>query len=108
MIVKTDMLPKDFDGFTCWPFIFIRPSKVNNLGLLRHEMIHYNEQRWITPYWLAKYFLSRKFRLDAEVRAYKAQMECEGIALHAAATMLLKYNLNISIYQALELLEKKE
>ena len=106
MIIKTNLIPKNFDAFTCWPFIFIRPNCINNKGLINHEMVHYNEQGFLSLYWIAKYFLSKKFRLEAEVRAYKTQMNLGGITLHHAANMLTKYNLGIDINKAYDYLNK--
>ncbi len=100
MLVKTNRLPRDFAAFTCWPFIFIRPSMIGNTGLISHEMVHYNEQGFLSLFWLARYFLSKKFRLEAEVRAYKVQIACNGISIHNAANMLLKYKLDLTIEQA--------
>lgn len=104
MLIKTNWLMKDFDAFTCWPFIFIRPNQVNNKGLVAHEMVHYKEQGVLSLVWLAMYFCSKKFRLEAEVRAYKVQIGVGGISLEEAANMLTKYRLGIDFRQALILL----
>lgn len=109
MLVKTDLIPKGFDAFTFWPFIFIRPKCINDQGLIKHEMVHYKEQGVLSIPWLIRYFLSKKFRLAAEVRAYRVQIACEGITLVAAAKLLTTYRLGISFEEAKSyLMEEKE
>jgi hypothetical protein len=108
MLIKTSLLPSGFDAFTCWPFIFIRPQSANNTGLIKHEMVHYREQGVLSLVWLMKYFLSKQFRLQAEVRAYKVQIACGGIALLSAASMLLKYRLGITTEEAIKYLTEEK
>lgn len=108
MIIKTNLIPKDFNAITFWPFILIRPNCINNKGLINHEMVHYKEQGILVIIWWIRYLLSKKFRLAAEVRAYKIQMECNGITLYEAANMLTKYNLGIDINKAYDYLNKKD
>lgn len=101
MIVTTEWVPHGFDAITCWPFIFVRPAQRDNAALIEHELVHYREQRWITPWWVLRYLLSRKFRLAAEVRAYRRQIELGGITQDQAAQMLTHYRLGITVDQAL-------
>jgi hypothetical protein len=68
-------------------------------------LVHYREQAWIAPLWWLRYALSKSFRLEAEVRAYKRQIEVGGISRLTAAAMLLNYGLDITLEQALQLLE---
>ena len=105
MIVSTRLVPQGFDALTLWPLIFIRPEQRNNTPLIEHELVHYNEQRWITPVWVLRYLLSRKFRLAAEVRAYRRQIQLGGITLDQAALMLTRYRLGITQAQAEQSLE---
>ena len=100
MIVQTKFIPKNFAAFSCWPFIFVLPSHASNAGLIEHETVHYNEQSWVTPIWLLRYFLSKSFRLAAEVRAYKRQIAVGGISIPAATMLLLKYDLGITHQEA--------
>ena len=100
MIVTTRLVPRGFDAITAWPFIFIRPEHLHNAALIEHELVHYQEQRWITPVWVLRYLLSRKFRLAAEVRAYRRQIAIGGITKDQAAQMLTQYRLGISLEQA--------
>lgn len=105
MIIITRFIPAKFDAITIWPLILIRAESRNDAALIEHELVHYREQRWITPWWVARYLLSRSFRLDAEVRAYKRQIEVGGITCEGAARMLLQYRLRITIEHALAALK---
>lgn len=102
MLVKTKLIPKGFDAVTVWPFIFVRPERAHNKPLIEHELVHYEEQREakVVP-WLLKYWLSEDFRIDAEVRAYKKQIEEGGITVLGAANMLLKYHTKLTSDEAL-------
>ena len=104
MIVATDFVPAGFDAITFWPFIFVRPEQRSNTPLIEHELVHYREQAWITPVWVLRYLLSKKFRLAAEVRAYTRQIELGGITRDQAAQMLTHYRLGITFNQAQEAL----
>lgn len=105
MIIKTNLVPASFSATTCWPFIFVRPDKADDKALMAHEMVHYEEQAWITPYWLLRYWLSKSFRLAAEVRGYRAQIAA-GVPLFNAAFWLTNtdYGFDLSIEQAQALL----
>ncbi len=104
MIVKTNFIPKGFDAITVWPFIFVKDSQSNNAGLIEHEMVHFREQAWIAPIWWLRYLLSRNFRLQAEVRAYRRQIVIGGISTDDAVKLLLTYKTNITRDQAVQLL----
>lgn len=108
MIVKSN-LPKLFNasGLTIAPFVFIVPEHIYDAPLIAHEMIHYQEQkRWfVLPWWIA-YLLSRTFRKDAEVRAYKTQIHLGGCSIEQAARWLsTNYFLGITQQEAEELLK---
>ena len=100
MIIKTTLIPDPFQAITIWPFIL---TKVDNRGLIEHEMVHYREQAWIAPVWWARYLLSKSFRQAAEVRAYTRQIEVGGITRLSAAAMMLNYRLDLTLTDALEL-----
>ncbi|NQW94046.1 MAG: hypothetical protein HQ446_08440 [Polaromonas sp.] len=104
MIIQTRLIPKGFAAMTLWPFILVRPEQRYNMPLIEHELVHYREQAWITPVWVLRYLLSRKFRLAAEVRAYRRQIELGGITHEQAAQMLTRYRLGITYQQAREAL----
>ena len=105
MIVKTSLIPRPYDGVTVWPFIFVRPEKADNQSLINHEMIHYREQAWITPWWLLKYFFSRDFKLNAEARAYAVQVKSGSMSKEEAARWLTTYDSSLDQTTALGLLE---
>ena len=102
MIITTTFVPAGFDAITFWPVILVRPSQRSNLPLIEHELVHYREQAWITPVWVLRYLLSRKFRLAAEVRAYRRQIELGGITQDQAANLLTHYRLGITHAQAFQ------
>jgi hypothetical protein len=104
MIISTPFIPQGFQAMTVWPFIFVLPQYRLNEGLIQHELVHYREQAWITPIWLLRYWLSKSFRLSAEVRAYRHQILIGGISIGGAADMLLLYHLDITQQQAYQLL----
>jgi hypothetical protein len=103
MIVRTTRVPSPFYSITIWPFIFILPEYAKDAALLAHEFVHYNEQRWITPWWWLKYALSKRFRIAAEVRAYKVQIDM-GMRIGAAGYWLMKYDKNMTFKEAVALL----
>lgn len=108
MIVKS-RLPALFNawGLTVAPFIFVVPEQADNKPLIAHELVHYKEQlKWlIVPWWIA-YLLVPKFRLSAEVRAYKVQIALGGCTVQQAAHWLSSnYMLGISQHEAEELLK---
>ena len=105
MIIKTTLIRKPFQAISVWPVILVLPDQAGNAGLIEHEMVHYREQAWIAPLWWLRYALSKSFRLEAEVRAYKRQIKVGGISRLTAAAMLLNYGLDITLEQALQLLE---
>lgn len=100
MIIKTTLIKNPFQAITVWPVIFVLPDQADNVGLIEHEMVHYREQAWIAPLWWLRYVLSKSFRLAAEVRAYKRQIEVGGITRLTAAVMLLNYGLGITLEEA--------
>lgn len=104
MIFSTRHIPPGFAALTLWPLILIRPECRHDAALIAHELVHYREQAWIMPVWWLRYLLSRKFRLAAEVRAYRRQIALGGITLAQAANMLTQYRLGITIEQAMDAL----
>jgi hypothetical protein len=101
---RKQIVPRGFDAMTLWPLILIRPGMLGDAGLIEHELVHYREQAWITPLWVAHYLLSRRFRLAAEARAYRRQIDIGGITRAQAAGMLLKYRIGITYQQAFDAL----
>ena len=104
MIVSTNLIPQGFSAVCLWPFIFVRPEHQADTALIEHELVHYHEQAWITPAWVILYFVSRKFRLAAEVRAYTRQIELGGVTREQAACALLSYRLGTTYGRAMQAL----
>lgn len=106
MIIETRFLPGFIHGLAIWPFIFVQPRFGSHYGLIQHELVHFHEQkRWLVVPWLVAYLLSRKFRLNAELRAYRRQIEVGGISVKRAASNLMQYRLGINYEQAVALLD---
>jgi hypothetical protein len=103
MIIVTS-LPRlrGFDAITSWPFIFITPEMAGNAPLIEHERVHYREQRAVlTIPWLLMYWLSKRFRFEAEVRGHAMQVKLGGGTIQWAAWHIAtKYNTGRSIEQA--------
>ena len=98
------LVPSGFWAITLWPFIFVDDRHKDNNPLIVHEMVHYNEQAWISPIWWIRYLLSTKFRLAAEVRAYKAQIAVGGLTIQEAAVWLRKYSSSLTNSEAVSML----
>jgi hypothetical protein len=109
MIIKSQ-LPALFKawGLTIWPFIIIVPEQIDNLPLIAHEEVHLKEQaRWLVIPWWVAYLLSPKFRLAAEVRAHRVQIDMGGCTPEQAARWLAtNYRLRIDIPTALAALKR--
>ena len=97
MIVTTRLIPYGFSACALWPFIFVLPEERCNIPLIEHEMVHYREQAWVMPLWVFLYLMSKRFRLAAEARAYRRQIELRGISGAEAAQSLLGYRLGITL-----------
>lgn len=106
MIVQVD-LPDwiKADAITVWPWVFVRPASAGDKALIEHELVHYREQAWLTPFWWLAYLLAAKFRLSAELRGYGKQIELKGISVPLAAHYLsTRYRLDLSLAEAMDLL----
>lgn len=91
---------------TYGPFIFIRPSKRGNVGILEHEKVHV-KQFWRNPFFGIAYLLSKRARLKYEVEAYKKQLKyASGREEVFAQILATEYRLNISKEEALKLLKE--
>jgi len=91
------------------PLIFIRPNKKDDEGLYQHELTHVKQWFALLGFGFGiGYRFFPLFRLWAEVQAYKKQAEYyEDDRLHRFAILLAtKYNLNITVGEALYLLRK--
>lgn len=85
--------------------ILIRPEHSEDSRLIAHESTHQNQMRKSNAFvfWI-KYLCSRKFRLAAEVEAYKVQI-LHGAPIITCASHLTRYGLGITQAQAMELLK---
>ena len=96
-VIYTDrFIPENYDAYTRFPFILIRPSSKDDKGLLAHEKRHV-KQVWkylfLQP---ILYKFSKKWRLKFELEAMIAQAK-EGADIEKLALDLAnKYDLNIS------------
>ena len=105
MIIKTTLVPQPYWAMTIWPFILVRPEHADNKPIIIHEMVHFNEQGIFVPIWWARYIFSTKFRVAAEVRAYKAQIAAGGLSVAEAAGWLTTYDKKLTVADATKLLE---
>jgi len=108
MLVKSNF-PRLFNaaGITIAPFIFIVPNQADDKALVAHETVHYKEQlKWLVIPWWITYLVSRTFRKNAEIRAYKVQIALGGCTVQQAARWLsTNYMLGISQQEAEALLK---
>jgi len=76
MTFYTDrFIPKGAAGCARGPVILIRPKYMGDVGLLRHEQVH--RWQWILTLSVHSflYLLIKRYRLWAEVMAYKRQLK---------------------------------
>lgn len=93
-------IPSRFAGSTYGPFVFIRPTKREDAGLLAHELTHV-KQFWHNPLFGLFYLLSKKSRFKYEAEAYRVQLAYYPDRLEALATILAtKYKLDITVDEA--------
>ena len=91
-------------GTTYGPFIFIRPSAKDNVGMLEHEKTHV-AQFWKNPLMGLFYLLSSKARLKYELEAYRVQVKYQPERLDGFAWALAhNYRLGITVEEAKALL----
>jgi hypothetical protein len=89
-------IPSRFAAMTYGPFIFIRPEKKDDAGLLAHEQTHVRQFKR-NPFFGLAYWLSKKKRLDYEVEAYREQLKHSRDKADAFALALsTKYGLTIT------------
>ena len=94
------LIPTRFAGTTIGPFVFIRPSYKDDIGLLNHELVHV-KQFWKNPLMQLWYQFSKKDRLQYEAEAYNTQLKYSPNRLDLFAGFLVNnYNLQITLDQA--------
>jgi hypothetical protein len=98
-------VPARFSAVTYGPFIFIRPTKRDNVGLLEHEKVHV-KQFWKNPFMGVWYYFSKEARLKYEAAAYREQLKYSPGNEEVFAQLLVdKYNLGITKEEALSALK---
>jgi len=101
MIIYSDkLLPKSRGGMTLGTNIIIRPSLKGDKILLKHEQVHVAQFKrdWLFP---IKYLLSKNYRFNAELEAYRDSFRL-GWPLAYCATALTHYGTGISTEDAKE------
>lgn len=95
------------DGMTLAPtLVLIHPRARGDAGLLAHELVHCAQMRrtGTLRFWCL-YACSRRFRLAAELEAYRRSLQHRGASLDGIARALARgYLLGISVQQARRLL----
>jgi hypothetical protein len=100
-------MPDRFSGYTVGPIVLIRPAKRDDVGLLKHELVH------VKQFWRSfglfgiAYWLSKKKRFEYEVEAYREQLKYSpGREQRFAWFLANNYNLDVTEQQALEALTR--
>lgn len=109
LIFYTDrFIGSEFAAKTFGPVILIRPKYRGDTGLLEHEKTHVRQ--WLncpvgSP---LMYLFSKRYRLNAEVEAYKRQMQFypDDRAKLFAGFIATRYSLGITAEEAERLLRK--
>jgi len=103
VIIYVSNKPNGFAGYT-YPFVILINKKYeNDIGLLQHELTHIKQIYRTFGLHLFLYLFSKKYRLKAEVEAYRAQLKYSPNSLDKFAMYLsTKYNLNIDFKEAKE------
>ena len=87
------------------PVIKIRPAYKDDVGLLAHEVEHVRHWWCSLGFSSILYLLSKRFRLWAEVKCYKVQLEYAADRELARRSFALRlathYNLGITVGEAL-------
>lgn len=92
-------IPAPHAGVTYGPFVFIKPSKLDDRGLLEHELVHtrqfWNPRKW---FWGV---------LKWEVEAYREQLKwyTDDRTEIFAGFIATRYGLDITIDEAIALLK---
>ena len=76
LVVYTERVPKGSAGCANGPVIRILPEYKNDEGLLQHELIHVQQAyRLLFIFHALLYYFNDSYRLQAEVEAYRKQLE---------------------------------
>lgn len=106
------LMPPGVAGRAIGPLILIRPEYLEDQGIHLHELEHVRQWYLTAGLHPLLYALFRRYRLWAEVRAYRKQMKypkTDGtfMSLYSAAIRLarLQYRLHITVAEAIKALE---
>lgn len=107
----TDNIPLGSDGIARYWFIKIRPSRMNDAGILAHEIEHVRQFWMFSLFHCIAYGRLDRYTLWCEVHAYREQLKhClndkEKKLNLFASFIATKYNLNITEQDAKLLLLK--
>jgi hypothetical protein len=95
-------------GIAPLPWLIILSSAHrNHAALIAHEQCHQSQQRrdGTLRFWW-RYLTSREWRQTYEVEAYKAWLNVNPANIYSVARMLAtRYKLNLTLAQAVQLLE---
>jgi len=76
MVFYTNFLvPSNSAAITIGFVILIRPEYINDIGLLKHEKVHVRQWKESFGMFWPRYLLSKRWRRDYEVEAYKEQLK---------------------------------
>ena len=109
LVFYVDTLPKTFGGVTYGPIILILERLRGDEGIRQHELMHVRQWCWTLFTLQILYWLFLKFKLWAEVKAYRKQMQyyADDRSWQFAGFIATKYGLKITQYDAQRLLDKK-
>lgn len=110
VIYNDAFVPEGYGGVTRLFFIFLKEKyKGTDEGILQHELTHVKQlyrSFGLFPY---MYLLSKKFRFDSEVEAYKVQAsyytDPQASYVWMARAIATKYKLNVTEEEALAALK---
>jgi hypothetical protein len=102
MILYWDFLiPKKYDAITIGPQIVMRKASKGDIGLLEHEKVHVKQFWKFLLLHPILYYFSKKYRCNAEVEAFKKQLEYSPNSKDLYAYYLsTNYGLDITVEEA--------
>lgn len=79
ILLGVKRLPKGSAGFTVGPIVLIKDGYEADIGLVEHELTHVRQFWWSFGLFLILYLLSKRYRFQAEVEAYRVQLYTYGL-----------------------------
>jgi hypothetical protein len=112
----TDNMDEWQGGYAKGPFIKVRTKykERNDAGIVLHEVTHTKQwwEGWYTVFLLhpLSYLISEDYRYDAEIEAYKKQLDCYNTRFNpptwCVEAICTKYRLNVTPEQVIADLAK--